>query len=147
MHMSGRALPSGAMDPDAPPLVLVESLHPHSSAHAHCELLFAQQGVAPLRAYLDSEGGEESFGRYAEAAADELTTLFRAHGKGREQGTYIAAFGQSVFLNAVAHAVAAAAGAPTEILDKVLEIELGEAEGILVPLFGGPVVQLSLIHI
>ena len=54
---------------------------------------------------------------------------------------YIGVFGHAVFLNAVAHALASATGAPPEVLDAMLECNLGEAEGLLVPLYGGPVIQ------
>jgi len=56
-------------------------------------------------------------------------------------GTYIPIVGDAVFLNAVAHAVASAAGAPATTLEPLLDFNLGEAEAILVPLFGGPLVQ------
>jgi len=56
-------------------------------------------------------------------------------------GTYIPIVGDAVFLTAVAHAVASAAGAPATTLERLLDFNLGEAEAILVPLFGGPSVQ------
>lgn len=45
-----------------------------------------------------------------------------------------ALFGHAVFLNSIAHAVAVAAGAPQEGIDLILDLDLGETEGILVPL-------------
>jgi len=143
MHMAGRSIP-GHEDNNETPLVLCEMLHPSihgETGAASCEELFAQKGFAPLRSYLDAEMGEQAFGVYAEAACSELTAQFRAHGKGREKATYVSIFGQAVFINAIAHAVACAAGARNETLDPVLEIDLGEAEGILVPLYGGPPIQ------
>jgi len=147
LHMAGRADPvqmsAGAKEPDShAPLVLVEKLHPCVTAGTgSCEELFAQKGFVPLRSYLDAEMGEQAFGLYAEAACKELAASFRAHGKGREKATYVSIFGQAVYINAIAHAVACAAGAPTEVLDPLLDFDLGEAEGILIPLFGGPPIQ------
>ena len=50
--------------------------------------------------------------------------------------------GHTVFLNAVAYALATASGCTDEQLDALLDIELGEAEGILVPLYAGQVGQM-----
>jgi len=52
-------------------------------------------------------------------------------------GQYVAIFGSRIFLNAIAHAIGCAAGAPLAVLDAMLDIQLEEAEAILVPLFGG----------
>ena len=53
-----------------------------------------------------------------------------------EKATYVSVFGHSGFVNSVAYAVATAAGIHPESLDELLSIRLGEAEGILVPLYG-----------
>ena len=121
MHMSGRVLPSGHVDPDAPPLVLVPSLHA-AGHHAAAETLFAQLRSGALLSFVDADGGEQAFGEYAELACAELTAAFRAKAKERETRSYVSVFGDSVYINAVAHAVASAAGAPPTILDKVIEI-------------------------
>jgi len=52
-------------------------------------------------------------------------------------GQYVAMFGERVYLSAIAHALGCAAGAPLPVLDAMLDINLDEAEGILVPLYGG----------
>ena len=95
-----------------------------------------------LQALLDAEGGETAFGLYAEATCEELAVKFRAElekpkpdGQAFEKETYISCFGHTGFLNAIAYAVATAAGMEADALDKLLEIDLGEAEGILVPLY------------
>jgi len=140
MQMSGRASATGEeIEGNAPP-VIVEALLPVGLV-PEAESLFAHNGYGPLRAFLDEEGGERSFGTYAEICCDALCSTFRAKGKQREAATYIAVFGQAVYLNAVAHAVACAAGAPTSVLEPMLDADLGEAEGLLVPLHGGPVIQ------
>ena len=82
MHMSGRVLPSGELDPEAPPLVLVPTLHPAGHAAA-AETLYSQLRSGPLAAFLDSDGGESAFGEYAELACAELTKQFRANAKER----------------------------------------------------------------
>ena len=83
-----------------------------------------------------------AFGLYAETACEEITTKFREHQEGvrasgqRERATYVAFFGQTPFINSVAYAIATAAGLEAAALDELLEMKLGEAEGVLVPLFG-----------
>ena len=52
-------------------------------------------------------------------------------------GQYVAIFGERVYVNAIAHALGCAAGAPPEVLEAMLNIDLAEAEAILVPLYGG----------
>ena len=102
--------------------------------------LYLQKGPAPLSLLLDAEGGETAFGLYAEAACSELTETLRATsldgGVAREKDTYVTVFGHSGFLHAVAYAVATAAGILPEELDRMIDINLGEAEGILIPLYG-----------
>merc|ERR1711924_372515 len=73
---------------------------------------------------------------------EELAAKFRADVEKhmadghREPNTYIGVSGHAGFLNAVAHAIATASGMEPDSLDRLLDIELGEAEGILVPLYG-----------
>ena len=117
---------------------MIESLHPAGQEEV-CEALHAQRGDAPLRGFLEVDGGVHAFGVYAERVCAELATKFRLHAAAREPGTYLALFGHAVFLNSVAYALAAAAGVAECELDALLGIDLGESEGILVPLFGGPV--------
>ena len=59
--------------------------------------------------YLDTEGGETAFGRYAQAVSGELAIKFRLSPLMGETGTYIAVFGHAVWLNAIAYAIATAA--------------------------------------
>ena len=61
--------------------------------------------------------------------------------RGGTGGTYIAMFGHATFVNAVAHAVAAAAGTPSAGLESVLDVQMDEAEAILVPVYGGGAVM------
>jgi len=129
MHMSGLAA--------APPLVEIESMHP-VGVHQTCEEIFVQKGRAgPLRAFLDVEGGETAFSSYAESVCEELAAKFREQGGGRRGGdTYVSMFGHPVFVHAAAYAVACASGMGVDALDAMLDVSLGEAEGILIPLYG-----------
>ena len=133
MHMSGQAETSFAEGED--PLLLIEALHPIGQSNLAEEIHF-QKGDGALRLYLDADGGETAFGRYAEAACEELAAKFRSNNEQRETATYVSCVGHAGFLNAVAHAVATAAGIEDGQLDEMLDIHLGEAEGILVPLYG-----------
>ena len=128
-----------------------ETLLPREPGSA-CGELFAQKGLAPLRAYLDTEGGERAFGTYAESVCEELAERMRgladaaeSTGSRRERDTYVGCFGQPVYLHSLAYAVAAAAGMRPAELDAMMDVELGEAEALLVPLYGlgKPVVHLK----
>lgn len=138
-HMAGKveSAANGEGETDRP-IVMVERMHP-AGQQAECEQLFAQKGYGPLRTFLDAAGGETAFSLYAESVCAELTTQFRTNAGGRDKsgGTYLSLFGHAVFLNAVAYALAVAAGAAADGLDAMLDFDLGEAEGLLVPLFGG----------
>jgi len=138
MHMSGQAELIGTGDA---PLITIQSLHA-VGVNARAEEIAVQKAGASLRTLLDTEGGETAFGGYAEATCEEITTKFREQTEKdlavghRERETYVAMFGHAAFLNSVAYAIATAAGLETEALDKLLDMRLGEAEGVLVPLFG-----------
>jgi len=132
--------------PPKQPLLTIASLHPAGLEANICEALFARFGYGPLRQYLDAEGGEMAFGRYAQAVSGELAIKFRLSPLMGETGTYIAVFGHAVWLNAIAYAIATAAGLSDEELDFLLDLELGECEAIHVPLyssdFGGKVQKM-----
>jgi len=150
---------AGAKAPVAPPapLSLCPELGPDEPLSA-CATLGAQKAAQhqvqdprfvipvktspPLRALLDADGGESAFGRHAEAACEALASSlrhavkqnFKATGK-REAATYISVFGHSGYVDALAYAIAAASGMRAADLDKMLNLELGDAEGVLVPLY------------
>jgi len=138
------------------PLLMVEALHPAGQEET-CETLFETRGYGPLRGFYDAEGGTDAFTQYAEKVVLGMKDRLGGDGASYEQvaavesdelmkrvvqtvaaqapaGTHVAVFGHAVFLNAVAHAVCVAAGAPQSALDMVMDMDLGETEGILVPL-------------
>lgn len=96
----------------------------------------------PLRTLIDAEGGETAFGLYAEACCRDLTAALRGQSEKakadgeREPNTYIGIFGHNGFAQSVAYAVATAAGVSEESVDEMIGVELGEGEGLLVPLYG-----------
>ena len=61
-----------------------------------------------------------------------------------ERATYVPVFGHTCYLNAVAYAVATAAGMEADSLDALLEVDLGDCEGLLVPLYA---MGKSAIHL
>ena len=137
LHMSGQAhLLEGGVPSDAAPLLTIESLHPGSGGHAVAEEIGQQKLGLPLRELLDAEGGETAFGLYAEAACEEITAKFRAIDDKSERATYVAAFGHPGFVTSVAYAVATAAGVDGAALDTMLDLDLDDSDGILVPLYG-----------
>ena len=147
LYMAGYHIPKGvaavpellASDPSLQPLLVIEKLHPLGQS-AKCEEIYQQKGDVALKDLLDADGGETAFGLYAESALDELTAKVRIENEKPkehfEKATYVSVFGHSGFVNSVAYAVATAAGIHPESLDELLSIRLGEAEGILVPLYG-----------
>ena len=148
LHMLGQPQLRGA-PADEQPTLLVEKLHPIGQS-VMCEELVRQRGCGPLRTLLDAEGGETAFGLYAETTCEEIAAKFReenekptADGQ-RERATYVSLVGHAGFLNAVAYAVSTAAGIEGDSLEATLDIDLGEAEGILVPLYGK---GKSVIHL
>lgn len=149
MHISGNGELAGSA-PSAQPLLVIERLHPSGASEGPTfdkavELVSSagQRGEGHcLRELLDADGGESAFGLYAEATCEELARKFRAENEKpsldghRERATYISVFGDSAYLAAVAHAVGTAAGIDATALEEMLDIKLGEAEGVLVPLYG-----------
>jgi len=119
-------------------VLTIESLH-YSGQSKICEEYFAQRGHGPLRDFLELDGAETAFGQYAQQVCAELAIKFRLSSAMHENGTYLAVFGHGVFLNAVAYAVATAAGCAESELEALLDMDPGEAEGVLVPLYGGGV--------
>lgn len=143
----------GSEPPPPPPLKVCESLGLAAPGSACADLV--QQRVAnqenvslwatspPLRSLLDAEGGEVALGLYAEGACAELAAAVREAtpiGKGskRETKTYVGVFGLAGYTHAVAHAVACASGMDAAEIERMLDVGLGDVEGLLVPLFGGP---------
>jgi len=138
LNMAGRINAAGDEDQSVAPLLVIDALNPSG----RCEELFGQRGYGPLRGYLDDDGGETCFGRFAEATCEVLCKEFRAKAKlPKEKATYIAVFGQAVYINALAHALACATGVGADLLEPILDINLREAEALNVPLYGGPPVQ------
>ena len=144
LYMSGQGdlVEEGVAERGDDPLLICKTLGAQDPDSIVGQLV-RQKGECPVRTVLDAEGGETAFGLYAEACALELTTKLResieaakAEGSGREKATYITVFGHQTLLSAVAYGVATASGMTAEKLDDMLNIQLGEAEGILVPLYG-----------
>ena len=141
------------------PLRIIESLVPHESSGL-CEQIFEQKtmqqqerdgiyaGAPSLRSLLDVDNGEMAFGMYAESACEELADALRSaappEGSKREKATYISVIGHGGFNHAVAYAAASAAGMRACDLDKMLNLELGDVEAVLVPLYGDGKVAIHL---
>ena len=139
LHMSGQGdlIEEGVADRGEDPLLVCDQLHP-CERDSICGELFSQKGPCALSTLLDAEGGETAFGLYAESACAELTDKFRATViPGQfEKSTYVSVFGHEGYLHSVAYAIAVAAGIKPDQLDEMIKLNVGEAEGILVPLYG-----------
>lgn len=121
-------------------LQMVEGVHPAGMSEV-CEALFETMGYGPLRGFFAADGGLEAFGAYAEAVCSELMQAANVvpgplPGAG-DAGDSVAIFGHAVFLNAIAFQLALAAGASAEDQDRILDMDLGETEGIYLDLACG----------
>jgi len=107
---------------------LLPSLHPAGIA-PKCEELFDKNGYAPLAKFYAMEGGEAAFAEYAEIVAGELCGL--AGKVASMPGNTLSLFGHAVFLNAVAMMLCSKVwGADADTINKLKDLDLGEAEGI-----------------
>lgn len=114
--------------------VIVECVHPAGMSET-CESLFEQMGYGPLRKFFEPEGGEDAFRGYGNTVCDELSSsVSQAEGA---SGTCVAVFGHAVFLNAIALEVLMALPWSAETINNLLDLDLGETEGILVDLSTG----------
>ncbi len=75
-------------------------------------------------------GGEAAFTDYAEKVCAEIQTI--AQRNAQNPGNTLSMFGHAVFLNAVALAIAKSWGADDVLVQKILQLDLGEAEGIMI---------------
>ncbi|CAE8619296.1 unnamed protein product [Polarella glacialis] len=130
------------------PVGMVDAVHPAGTSEA-CELLFETKGYGPLRGFFEAPGGEVAFKAYGELAAGRILDHLKGGlmgeavaADGTPAGTCLAVFGHAVFLNAIAHVVAEAAGGAG--LDLVLDMDLGETQGVLVSLADGKCTHLSV---
>jgi broad specificity phosphatase PhoE len=130
-------------------LRMVEGVHPAGMNEA-CEIMFETRGYGPLRGFFDATYGEEgavgrdAFSEYAAKVNAEMAAIIKGPSFTTETAdatgsTCLAVFGHAVFLNAIAFQVAVAAGAAEAAQDALLDMDLGETEGILVNLVEGTI--------
>ena len=119
-------------------LRMVAGVHPAGMSET-CEALFETLGYGPLRVFFEAEGGEEAFQAYGDAVCAELAAAAVPAGPGG-----LAVFGHAVFLNAIAYKVSQAAGASEAAKAALLDMDLGETEGIRIDLTGGDVAKYPL---
>ena len=111
-------------------LRMVAGVHPAGMSEV-CEHLFENMGYGPLRTFFEAEGGQNAFQAYGDAVCAELA---KAVPGGAGDG--LAVFGHAVFLNAIAYEVACSAGASDDMKRTLLDMDLGETQGIRVALSG-----------
>ena len=109
---------------------MVAGVHPAGMSEV-CEHLFENMGYGPLRTFFEAEGGQNAFQAYGDAVCAELA---KAVPGGAGDG--LAVFGHAVFLNAIAYEVACSAGASDDMKRTLLDMDLGETQGIRVALSG-----------
>eukprot|EP00418_Pyrodinium_bahamense_P081252 CAMPEP_0179072410 /NCGR_PEP_ID=MMETSP0796-20121207/32041_1 /TAXON_ID=73915 /ORGANISM="Pyrodinium bahamense, Strain pbaha01" /LENGTH=242 /DNA_ID=CAMNT_0020769571 /DNA_START=87 /DNA_END=815 /DNA_ORIENTATION=+ len=123
-------------------LQMVEGVHPAGMSEK-CEELFEVLGYGPLRKFFDAPGGREAFCDYGGRVAAELLVASRqlpaAPQPTEPEASCVGIFGHAVFLNAIAFGLAVAAGALPAVQDELLDMDLGETEGIFIDLADGRV--------
>ena len=119
-------------------LRMVAGVHPAGMSET-CEALFETLGYGPLRVFFEAPGGEDAFQNYGDAVCAELAAAAVPDGPGG-----LAVFGHAVFLNAIAYKVSQAAGASEAAKAALLDMDLGETEGIRIDLTGGDVAKYPL---
>ena len=91
------------------------------------EVMFDTLGYGPLKKFWDA-GGQHPAAAYADLVAGDMANVLRG---GNAQGTTVSVFGHAVFLNCVAYACAYWIKLSEADLDRLINIDLGEAEGLL----------------
>lgn len=112
-------------------------LHPSQSNAPECEKMFDSLGYGPLQKFWDDTStgveGQTCFQKFADDVAPlllkHLVTASRTPAARAGADTVVVA-GHAVFLNAVALATAQAMQASPEVVKTLMELDLGEAEGI-----------------
>ena len=129
-------------------LRMIEGAHPAGMSEV-CESLFETMGYGPLRKFREADGGAAAFEAYAEVVCREMAQkllgpAFADSNPEDLKSGAVALFGHAVFLNAVAFALACAAGADAETRDSLLDMDLGETHGILMDLASGKCQHMSV---
>mmetsp|Transcript_24929 Transcript_24929/g.56143 ORF Transcript_24929/g.56143 Transcript_24929/m.56143 type:complete len:237 (+) Transcript_24929:91-801(+) len=115
---------------------MVDAVHPAGTSE-ECETLFETLGYGPLRSFFEAQGGQVAFLQYGELAAGRICDHLQGPlmGEMGDRGSCVAVFGHAVFLNAIAYVVSNAAGGAG--LETLLDMDLGETQGVLVSLSDG----------
>lgn len=119
-------------------LRMVQSVHP-AGMNETCESLFETMGYGPLRKFFDKEEGNAAFRDYAGRVCIEMTENIQF--ACTAEGDCLAVFGHAVFLNAIALILAEAAGGAQETIDSLLDMDLGETQGILLDIETGTITK------
>ena len=120
---------------DAPCLVSLPT-DPSQSNAPDCEKMFDTMGYGPLRKFFDDTelgvDGRAAFTKFGDDLKPQLTSCLQAASRAAAAsgGDTMVVAGHAVFLNATALVVAVAAGMPAAVQEQLLDIDLGEAEGI-----------------
>lgn len=115
-------------------LRMVAGVHP-AGMNETCEAMFETMGYGPFRKFFEAEDGEQAFRDYGNRVCDEISGQLLAMTTGG--GSCVAVFGHAVFLNAIALEVSMAAGWSAEAMEYLLDMDLGEAQGILIDISTG----------
>ncbi|KAK3236346.1 hypothetical protein CYMTET_53508 [Cymbomonas tetramitiformis] len=121
---------------------LIWSLHPAGIA-PKCEELFDMLNYGPLTRYYAEEGGEAALAEYGNIVLKEFQGLIASVAD--KPGDTISMFGHAVFLNAAAMQFLKMWGFSSTQAKDLTEINLGEAEGIILEKNNG-VCSLKHIH-
>jgi hypothetical protein len=110
-------------------VLLCPSLHPAGIAQK-LEELFDTLGYGPLQKFFDA-GGRVAAAEYADRVAGELAGVIAGLPAGDTGVDTVSVFGHAVFLNAVAFTCAYWIRLSESDQERLTQIDLGEAEGLL----------------
>lgn len=121
----------------------VSSIHP-AGMNEFCETLFEQLGYGPLRKFFEYQEGCDNFRDYAARVCLELSEQISYGLTGSPENDCFAMFGHAVFLNAIAVLLTEACGCSQETFDSLMDMDLGETEGILLDIETGTICKKTV---
>jgi len=103
--------------------------------HQGAEELLEACGSAPIKAYLEDEGNKAKFEEYAKVAVEDLMNgIVGMRPEVVGKGNTVAYFGHEVSLPSIVYSLCQGWGLSEFLMNQLLEVELGPAEGLLIEL-------------
>ena len=115
--------------------------------HQGVEELKEALGAASIKAYVEDEGNKAKFLDYAQAAAEDMVNgILAMSPEATRAGNTVAYFGHAVCLPAIVYHMCQQWGLEEYLMDQLVEVNLGLAEGLLIELPKGKPVNIRYLH-